>query len=188
MGTSRVRTVIGIAAVGASVALVLSGCTSEPSSDLPSQSESVIESTPSSDSTSTGATEPSNAASEACKAYFELDLLNSTYVGGAVKDGDMTETQARADFTKLLRIMVRQGKLAVADGALDQRFVNNTKRMRKAVTSLPKSAALSAMPKKKQTRFVTESARVQRVCTRAGYPLPDDNVTARRAAGLVAAT
>jgi len=101
-----------------------------------------------------------------------------------VADGDMTEAQVRADFTRLLRIMVAQGKIAVEDGTVDQKLVANATRMRKAVKGLSKSQALSDLSKKQQAKFTLQSSRVQKACERAGFPLPDDNNTARMAAGI----
>lgn len=186
MRISRPRAVTCMAACTASLALLVSGCTAEPSSDLSSSASSsaAAGSTEAAASAETGATEPTNAASEACAAYFQLDLLNSTYAGGAVADGDMTETQVRNDFKRLLRIMVMQGKLAEADASLDAKFVANATRMRKAVNGLPKGNALSDLSKKQQLKFATQSSRVEKSCSRAGYPLPEDNVVARSAAGI----
>lgn len=184
---TTVRMGVRIAALGAVAALLLSACTSEPASQISSsasQSAGAPVDVSGSASSSGGATEPTNSESEACTAYFELDLLNSTYAGGAVADGDMTETQVRNDFQRLLKIMVRQGKLAVEGGAADQKLVTNAVRMRKAVNALAKGAALSEMANKNQVKFAKQSSRVEKACARAGFALPADNVTARTAAGI----
>ena len=188
MLTTGARTGIRLAAVGAALAFLLSACTAEPASDLSSSPSGSVLIGPT-DATAlpaSGATEPGdgNAASQACSAYFQLDLLNSTYAGGAVADGDMTETQVRTDFQRLLKIMVVQGKVAVADGTADQKLVANAQRMRKAVNGLAKGTALSDLAKKQQVKFATQSSRVEKACTRAGYPLPEDNIVARTAAGI----
>jgi hypothetical protein len=120
----------------------------------------------------------------ACAAYFDLDLLNSSYAGGAVADGDITEAQVREQFKAQLKELVAEAKLAVEDGSADRKLVVNAKRMKKIANSLPKDAALSDLSKAKQTRFAKSSLRVQKACDRAGLPLPADNVTARTAAGL----
>jgi len=62
--------------------------------------------------------------------------------------------------------------------------VINAKRMKKIVNSLEDGQALADLTKKQQTRFAKSSLRVQKACDRAGYPLPQDNLTARTAAGL----
>ena len=186
MMTAGTRTGLRIAALGAAAALLLAACTSEPTSDLSSSASDSAVSAPTDEASSaaSGATEPTNAAGEACSAYFQLDLLNSTYVGGAVADGDMTEAQVRADFMRLLRIMVSQGKIAVEDGSVNAKLVANATKMRKAVKGLSKSQALSDLTKKQQDKFALQSSRVQRACDAAGFPLPEDNNTARRAAGI----
>lgn len=127
---------------------------------------------------------PSAAAAEACAAYFALDLLNSVYAGGAVADGDITEAKAKADFTRFLRAMVVQGKEAQADGSLGTAFLANATKMRKAVRSLGGNEALSDLSAAQQKRFARQSSRVERACEAAGFPLPDDNITARTAAGV----
>lgn len=187
MMTTTVRTRVRIAAAGAAVALLLSACTSDPASEIASSaadSASAPVETSQSTGASVGATEPTNSASEACTAYFEMDLLNSTYAGGAVADGDMTEAQVRADFRRLLKIIVQQGKLAVQDGTADQKLVTNAVKMKRAVNALAKSAALSDMAKKQQVKFAKQSSRVEKTCARAGFALPEDNITARTAAGI----
>ncbi len=186
MMTTGARTGIRIVMLGAAIALLLTACTSEPASDLSaSASESVLLGpTDATALPTSGASEPTDAAGEACAAYFQLDLLNSTYAGGAVADGDMTEAQVRVDFRRLLKIMVAQGEVAVADGTADQKLVANAQRMRKAVNGLAKSQALSDLTTKQQAKFATQSSRVEKACARAGFPLPDDNITARTAAGI----
>lgn len=124
------------------------------------------------------------AATNACAAYFELDLLNSNYAGGAVADGDITEAKAKADFARLLRVMVSQGNEAQSDGSLGTAFVANATKMRKAVRSLGGNEALSDLTTAQQARFARQSTRVERACEAAGFPLPDDNITARTAAGV----
>jgi len=129
-------------------------------------------------------TVPAGAAAAACLAYFDLDLLNSRYAGGAVKDGNMTEKQAKKQMKAQLTELVGQAQSAVADGSADQKLVANAERMQHVVKSLAKAQSLSDLPKAKQQSFAKSSLRVQKACERAGYPLPDDNVTARTAAGL----
>ncbi len=183
--TSAVRTGLRIAVLGTAAVLMMTACTSEPSSDLTSSSSApAVESSDPAVAESAGAIEPVDAAGEACAAYFQLDLLNSNYAGGAVADGDMTEAQVRADFSRLLKIMVVKGKIAVRDSTADAKLVNNAVRMRKAVNGLSKNQALSDMNKKQQMKFATQSSRVQKACDRAGFPLPEDNITARTAAGI----
>jgi hypothetical protein len=187
MRSTGTRHGIAIAALAATTALLLASCSSssEPSASasasaaLPSASSSALAS--SSASASAAAT---GAAALACAAYFDLDLLNSQYAGGAVADGDMTEQQVRTDFKAQLKELVAQAKLAAADGSGDEKLVNNAQRMKKIVKTLKKSQALSALSKQQQQTFAKSSLRVQKACDRAGFPLPADNVTARTAAGL----
>lgn len=185
----RTRT-IGAASLLVTAALTFSACTSEPASDLSTPPVTAGSTSALGDQSSSppGSGDPQTPAGRACGAYFELDLLNSTYVGGAVKQGDMTESQVRTDFARLLRTLVRQGRHAVDSGDLTRRFLNNAERMRRAVNSVSKSQPLSAVPKKQKARFVAASSRVQRMCARAGYPLPEDNNVAREAVGLTGST
>ncbi len=176
---------ITLVAVAAASVLVLTSCSSEPdATETPSASAAMSDSAVPSASASADVISVSGAVAGACAAYFELDLLNSTYAGGAVADGDMTEEQVRAQFQAGLKDLVAQAKLAVDDGSADRKLLVNAKRMRKQVNSLAKADPLSAMSAKRQTRFAKSSLRVQRACTRAGLPLPADNVTARTAAGI----
>ena len=173
------RAIIKVAVVVAAGTLLLGACSSDEATDGGTASSSGAGATPgSSDAV------PASAAAAACTAYFELDLLNSTYAGGAVQDGDMTEAQAKADFTRLLRAMVRQGEAAVEEGTLSARFAANATRMRKAVKGLGRDQSLSDLTKKEQARFALQSSRTQKACERAGFALPDDNIVARTAAGI----
>ena len=176
--------IVSVAALAAS-ALVLVGCSSDPepaattASALPSATAVASDS-----ATATASAAPTGAAAAACAAYFDLDLLNSAYAGGAVADGDLTEEQVREDFQAQLKELTAQAKAAVADGTADRKLVINAKRMKKIVNSLDDGQALADLSKKKQTRFAKSSLRVQKACDRAGYPLPQDNLTARTAAGI----
>ncbi len=173
------RAIIKAAVVVAAGTLLLGACSSDEPTDAGTAPSSGAGATPgSSDAV------PASAAAAACTAYFELDLLNSTYAGGAVQDGDMTEAQAKADFTRLLRAMVRQGEAAVEEGTLSERFAANATRMRKAVKGLGRDQSLSDLTKKAQARFALQSSRTQKACERAGFALPDDNIVARTAAGI----
>ena len=177
------RPALAVAALAASSALLLASCSSdsEPapaSSAATSAAASATAAAPSPSATPTG------AAALACAAYFDLDLLNSAYAGGAVEDGDMTEEQVREDFTAGLKELVTQAKAAVADGSADAKTVKNAKRMKKIVKKLEDGQALSDLNRKQQARFAKSSLRVQKACDRAGFPLPADNITAREAAGL----
>lgn len=183
---TKVRRALGVVAVAGVTALVLTSCTSEPDASSTSSSASAV-------ATSEAASEAASpeasaatdtAAAQACAAYFELDLLNSSYAGGAVADGDMTEAQVKADFKRLLKTMKAQATIAVAEGSADPKLEANSARMKKIVKNLAKDEALNDLSKAKQNTFAKSSLRVQRACERAGFALPADNVTARTAAGL----
>lgn len=176
---------------GILAALALSACssgdeasTSSSASSLPSASAVGSAST---SATASASAVVDGAAAAACVAYFDLDLLNSRYAGGAVDDGNMTEKQAKKQMKVKLTDLVAQAQAAVADGSADQKMVANSERMQKVIKSLAKKDALSDLSKAKQQKFAKSSLRVQKACERAGYPLPDDNVTARTAAGLAGA-
>ena len=196
MITTHARTALRLAGLAGAATLLLASCSSSGSSDasssasvsgLPSTSASGLASSalasvsPSGTGASVSAT---SSAGQACSAYFALDILNSQYAGGAVKNGNMTEDQVKADFTKLLKTMVAQAKLAVADGTSDEKLLKNATRMKNEIKSLKKAQALSDLSKAQQAKFAKQSLRVQNACDRAGYPLPAENVTARTAAGL----
>ena len=187
MRTTSTRHGLTLAAFATASALLLASCSSgdepAPASSVALPSASASASAPASASAS-ASTVPTGAAAAACTAYFDLDLLNSSYAGGAVADGDMTEEQVKDQFRTQLKDLVAQAKAAVEDGSADAKMVANAKRMKKLVKSLAKAEALSDLSKAQQTRFAKSSLRVQKACERAGFPLPDDNVTARTAAGI----
>ena len=176
---------IALAAIATASVMVLTSCSSDPEPAAVSASASAAASSAAaSPSASAEAVAPVGAAAAACAAYFELDLLNSDYAGGAVDDGDITEEQVREQFQAQLKELMAEAKLAVEDGSADRKLLINAKRMKKIVNSLAKDEALADLSKKQQTRFAKSSLRVQKACDRAGLPLPADNVTARTAAGL----
>jgi hypothetical protein len=188
--TPAIRTASRLAAIAIVASAALAACSSGGDAASPSGSGSALASGASaqpgtsSSGTVVGSASPTSAAGLACSAYFALDLLNSKYASGGVDDGNMTEVQVKADFTRLLTDMVKQGRLAAADGTADDKVVKNAVRMRKEVNALKKKATLAQMPASAQTKFAEQSLRVQRSCDRAGYPLPADNVAARTTAGL----
>lgn len=176
---------IALAALATASVMVLASCSSDPEPAAETAAASALAtSAAESPSASAEAVTPTGAAAAACAAYFELDLLNSDYAGGAVADGDITEEQVREQFRAQLKELVAEAKLAVEDGSADRKLLINAKRMKKIEKNLAKDAALSDLSDKKQTRFAKSSLRVQKACDRAGLPLPADNVTARTAAGL----
>jgi hypothetical protein len=178
--STRTGLTIGVTLLAA--ALVLSACSSEEE-PAPESTSAPASSAAASPSASASAV-PTGAAAIACEAYFSLDLLNSAYAGGAVEDGDLTEEQVREDFEATIKELVAQAKVAVDDGSGDRKMVVNAKRMKRIVNSLGEGEALSDLSTAKQTRFAKSSLRVQKACDRAGLPLPQDNITARTAAGI----
>jgi hypothetical protein len=184
MGIRGTRHVMALAAVAASSALLLASCSSEEAAPTPSASMAPSSASAEPSASASVDAAPTGAAALACAAYFDLDLLNSQYAGGAVADGDMTEEQVRADFKAQLKELVAQAKLAADDGSGDAKLVANSVRMKKIIKSLDKQQALSDLSNKQQKTFAKSSLRVQKACDRAGFPLPVDNVTGRTAAGL----
>jgi len=183
MGKFASRHVIAIAAIASCSALLLASCSSDPEAETATSSAAALPSASAAASESAVAV-AAGAAADACAAYFDLDLLNSQYAGGAVADGDYTEDQIKSEFKALLKTMANESEAALADGSGDQKLVTNSARMRKTVKSLKKAESLSDLSKKQQLRFAKSSLRVQKACERAGFPLPDDNVLARTSAGL----
>ncbi len=185
MGSFGTRPGIALAALAAASAMLLASCSSDPEPTASASASAVLPSASATADPSASATAvPSGAAVAACAAYFDLDLLNSQYAGGAVENGNLTEAQVREQFQADLKELTAQAKAAVADGSADAKLVANAKRMKKIVKTLNKQEALSDLSKKQQTRFAKSSLRVQKACDRAGFPLPADNITARTAAGL----
>lgn len=175
---------IAMAALATAAVMVLTSCSSDPEPEATSASASASASAA---EESPSAPEPvavAGAAATACAAYFELDLLNSDYDGGAVADGDITEEQVREQFRAQLKELVAEARLAVEDGTADRKLLVNAKRMKKIEKNLAEGAALSDLSENKQLRFAKSSLRVQKACDRAGFPLPPDNITAREASGL----
>lgn len=170
-----------IAALATAGTLLLVSCSSD---EAPTDGTSTSASPASSAAASGDPAAAGSAAAAACAAYFELDLLNSSYAGGAVADGDMTETQVREDFARLLKKLRRQAAIAVDQGSADEKLLVNATKMKRAVDSLGEDDALVDLTRKQQTAFAKQSLRVQRACNRTGFPLPDDNITARTAAGI----
>lgn len=190
----RTRRGIALAVVAAVGVTVLASCSSDESTPEATEtvSELVIEDALPTDSASASAADTAAdtavaatvAAAAACDIYFEIDLLNSAYAGGAVKDGDMTEKQVKNDMAALVEEFTVAAQAAVDDGSADAKLANNANRMAKIIGGLKKKNDLKDLSTAKQKNFAKASLRVQKACDRAGFPLPADNVTARTAAGL----
>jgi hypothetical protein len=149
-------------------------------SPVPSMSDSAM----ASDSAGASDLAPVDAAGSSCEAYFKVDLLNSQYAGGAVAQGDLTEADARTQMQADLFEMNKQAKAAESDGSGSPKLAKNALKMKKLVKALKAGAPLSALSKASQQNFATYSLRVQQACDALGYPLPDENVTARSSAGI----
>ncbi len=185
MTLTSTRRGIALAAAGALSVALLASCSSDDTTTDPAESTSEIvidDVLPAEDVTeeiiATG------AAASACEIYFELDLLNSAYAGGAVKQGDMTEKQVKNEMVALVDELTVQAQAAVDDGSADAKLAANANRMDKILGGLKKKNDLKDLSKAKQKNFATASLRIQKSCERAGIPLPADNVTARTAAGI----
>jgi hypothetical protein len=164
-----------VLAVIAAGALVLSAC---GSSD-----ETVSETTPEVVITETTEEavidEPLDAAGLACASFFEIDVLMSRYGAGMVQAGEMTEAQVKREYRRLIAEVVAQGEIAVAEGEIDPKIVNNAKRMQNAADKMKKKDTFANMPRKQRKAMETRMTRVERSCARAGYPLPDENALLR---------
>lgn len=179
------RALAAVSAVAAA-GLLLSACSSgsEPAATASATAATTAATMAPSDTATAAAPDTTSPAALACTAYFELDLLNSNYAGGAVAQGDLTEEEVKANFKASLKQLVAQAKLAVADGTADPKLVKNAKKMKKEVNSLAKKDNLSDLSKQQKAKFAKQSMRVQKACMAAGFDLPADNVTARTAANL----
>ncbi|HAN70447.1 MAG TPA: hypothetical protein DCQ36_02505 [Actinobacteria bacterium] len=185
MSTITARRSLALIAAAALSATVLTSCSSGGSEAEPTATttEIVIEDTLPTE-TATEEIVATGAAAMACEVYFEIDLLNSAYAGGVVKQGDMTEKQVKDELLALVDELNVQAAAAVDDGTADPKMLANAKRMEKILGKLKKKEDLKELSKPEQKRFATASLRVQNSCDRAGIPLPAENVTARTAAGL----
>ena len=191
MITRPTRPVVALAALAIAATLSLAACSgssdagasdagSASASAVPSMSDSAVPS----DSAGTSDLAPVDAAGSSCEAYFKVDLLNSQYAGGAVAQGDLTEADARTQMQADLFEMNKQAKAAQSDGSGSPKLAKNALKMKKLVKALKAGAPLSALSKASQQNFATYSLRVQKACDALGYPLPDENVTARSSAGI----
>lgn len=185
MATTTIRRGIVLAAAAAVSITVLSSCSSDDPAAEPSATttEIVIEDTLPTETPAEEAAAAGGAAS-ACEVYFEIDLLNSSYAGGVVKQGDMTEKQVEAEMNALVEELATLAAAAVDDGSADPKMQANAERLQNILGKLKKKEALKDLSKPEQKRFAAASLRVQKSCDRAGFPLPAENVTARTAAGL----
>ena len=185
MTRPSIRRGTALAAAATVSIAVLTSCSSDEPAAEPSAttSEIVIEDTLPAE-TEVEETVPAGEAASACDVYFEIDLLNSSYAGGVVKQGDMTEKQVKGEMNALVEELSSLAAAAVDDGSADAKMVANAKRLANILGKLKKKEALKDLTKPEQKRFATASLRVQKSCDRAGFPLPAENITARTAAGL----
>jgi hypothetical protein len=185
MPNTTIRRGIVTAAAAAMSITVLASCSSDEPAAEPSAtaSEIVIEDTLPAE-TDVEATAASGEAASACATYFEIDLLNSAYAGGVVKQGDMTEKQVKGEMLALVDELAILAAAAIDDGSADKRLKANADRLTNILDKLKKKEDLKDLTKPEQKRFAAASLRVQKSCDRAGFPLPAENVTARTAAGL----
>lgn len=184
MPRTTIRRGIVLAAAAAVSIAALSSCSSDEPAAEPTAtaSEIVIEDTLPSETPTEEVM--AGGAAAACEVYFEIDLLNSSYAGGVVKQGDMTEKQVEAEMNALVDELATLAAAAVEDGSADPKLQANAERLQNILAKLKKKEDLKDLSKPEQKRFATASLRVQNSCDRAGFPLPAENVTARTAAGL----
>lgn len=168
------RAGVTLAVFAAASALVLSACSS-------GEEQVAVEPTPSVTETIEDIVveEPLDAAGLACAAFYELDALTVRYAGGMVAAGEMTEAQVKKEYRRLATEVVDQGQIAVEEGTLDTKAVANAKRLQKTAKGWKKKDTLAKTPKKKQRLMQTQMNRIEKSCTRAGFPLPEVNIDLR---------
>jgi hypothetical protein len=164
--------VIAFIAAGA---LVLSACGSSDETATETAPEVVVTET----TEEIAIDEPLDAAALACGSFFEIDVLMSRYGAGMVEAGEMTEAQVKREYRRLIADVVAQGEIAVAEGEIDPKIVNNAKRLQKAADKMKKKDTFANMPRKQRKAMETRMTRVERSCARAGYALPDENALLR---------
>lgn len=170
------RTRSSVIALFATGALVLSAC---GSGDEVAVDESAVETVVTETTEEAVVPEPLDAAGLACANFFELELLMSQYGAGMVAAGDMTEAQVKREYRRLIGEVVAQGEIAVAEGEIEPRIVNNAKRLQNSAGKMKKKNTFGNMPRAQRKAMNTRMTRVERTCARAGYPLPDENVMLR---------
>jgi hypothetical protein len=183
MPTTTMRRGLALAATAAVSASLLAACSSGEPAAEPTPTEIVIADTLPTETASEEAV-ALGAVASACDVYFEIDLLNSAYAGGVVKQGDMTEKQVKAEMVALVREFATLSATAVEDGSADAKLEASAQRMDNILGKLKKKEDLKDLTKPEQKRFAASSLRAQKACDRAGIPLPAENVTARTSAGL----
>ena len=168
------RAGVTLAAFVAASALVLSACSS-------GEEAVVLEPTPTATATVEDIVveEPLDAAGLACSAFYELDALAVGYSAGMVEAGEMTEAQVKREYRRLTTEIVDQGQIAVAEGTLDPKVVANAQRLQKRANAWKKKDTLADIPRKQQRLMQTQMNRIEKNCTRAGFPLPDVNADLR---------
>ncbi len=170
------RSSSSVIAVLAAGALVLSAC---GSGDEAAVEETAVETVVTETTEEAVVVEPLDAAGLACASFFELDLLMSEYGAGMVTAGDMTEAQVKREYRRIVGEVVTQGEIAVAEGEIEPRIVNNAKRLQNAAGRMKKKDTFDNMSRAQRKAMNTRMTRIERTCARAGYPLPDENVMLR---------
>lgn len=168
----RPSSIVAFVAAGA---LVLSACGSSEEEATETPAEVVVTET----TEEVLIEEPVDAAGLACATFFELDVLMSRYGNGMVNAGEMTEAQVKREYRRLIGDVVAQGEIAVAEGELDAKIVNNAKRLQKSADKMKKKDTFGKLSRKQRKAMETRMTRVERSCARAGYVLPDENALLR---------
>jgi len=120
------------------------------------------------------------ALSSACASVYEIDLLVSDYNAGAVANGDFTEKEALADYSRLTKAVNTSAKTVTGDGkAKAAQLVKSSKRSLRIINKLPAKATLGTLSAPKAKKLAAQRGRMMNVCASAGYPLPSVNEQAR---------
>lgn len=170
------RTSVSAVAVLAAGALILSACGSGDEAVVEETTPDVVVTETTEEAV---VAEPLNAAGMACASFFELDLLMAQYDGGMVAAGDMNEAQVKREYRRIIEDVVAQGEIAVAEGEIEPKIVNNAKRLQNAAGKMKKKNTFGNMTRQQRKAMNTRMTRIERTCERAGYPLPDENVLIR---------
>ena len=123
--------------------------------------------------------EASSAPITACATFFEVDLIRSQVASGT---GDLTKKEKRAllqEYKTAVDALVIDSDQSFVAGALPESVLSNAERMQANLARVTPNSGIDGIKKAQKKRLRLSAKRIERACTAAGIPIPQENLDAR---------
>jgi hypothetical protein len=169
MPTHRSTPVATITAGLVGLAILMTGCSSSPETEVASGEAA------------SASPQPQTMTSQvACDKYYEFDLFRRAQVPSTQEAGRAERRQALADYQELASRMAVSLDSSVIVGDLPARARVNANRIVRQLTRVTKAGGdISDVTGPAEARIARSAQRIESLCVSTDHPVPPENLAAR---------